>query len=383
MKPSLETLPAEMVSHIVTFLTLEDILSLRLANGALANKISPRILVKPFGSMNVELATEPLKNMIYITSHGRSGTFLLHCTIVGSIDSRITCTSNFDEHVRLLTEEFINLKQHSPRRNSQFVWETAQRTFNIVMTALRESQLTINSHLILFGRLKKSSLIYNALLPLDQRFNSLERLTMSLCGPYTAPQNRTSQGTHGTLLLQNFVNMLSLIPNLKEFDIHWYNVYSRSAIWPEIHETHTVAAKCHKTNRLEHCIIRGWHVLGPQLLEFLKAIQPEKLSLFHVRLVSETWAPIFDYLTSSDSRTVFCKLDDLFEGDQHLVHFDVPGRSKFNYVGAKMGPSTLTTLPKSQDEVKDGIRYNITPKHPFGAAHSCWKQSNMLEYGPR
>ncbi|KAJ2981405.1 hypothetical protein NUW58_g6696 [Xylaria curta] len=422
MTPSLEALPVELVSYIRTFLDLKGILSLRLASSTLASKLSPHLLAEFFVCKNVELTLAPLKNMAYMTGRGRAGSLLRDCTIVGVPGIDISCTPDSDEHVRLLTEAFINLKQYSPQRSlatlqlsvgmrkryresddeisEQFArpsrkvtWETAQRTFDITMTALRESRLTIGSHLNLFGSLPDCSLVHKAFLPLDQRFvatglfKSLETLTMSLSALYISQNqtrqgdvsNNSIQGVHGTMLLRSLLEMSSLMPNLKEFDIHWYNVGANTSTSFEDRAVNIAATDYPKSARLRACSLRGLYAPGSDLLEFLKAIRPGRLSLDDVHLVSETWAPIFDYLMSSTSPVAICRFDDIREGDR-LVHFDVLGPSKFPYKGVIMGPSTLT---KSQDNIKDAIHYRTTSRRPLGSGQRMrWLQSKILEYGP-
>ncbi|KAI0122364.1 hypothetical protein F4814DRAFT_408467 [Daldinia grandis] len=421
MKPSLEILPVELVAHIRAFLDPKDILNLRLTSGALANILSPHLLAEFFFSKNVELALEPLRNMAYMTGHGRAGSLLRDCTIVGVPGIDISYAPDSDGHLRLLTEAFINLKKYSSQRglttlrlsvgmhtcyresddkiSEQFArpsrkvtWDTAQRTFDITMTALRESQLTVDSHLNLFGSTPDCSLVYKAFLPLSQRFlatslyKSLERLTMSLSAPYVsqtqtrqddAPDN-SSQGVHGTLLLRSLLDMLSLMPHLKEFDIHWYNTGVNTSTSSEDRAVHIAASDYPEFAHLQACYLRGLYIPGSDLLEFLKAARPGWLSLIDVHLVSETWAPVFDYLMSMDSPTTTCVFDDIREGDR-LVHFDVPGQSKFPYKGVTMGPSTLT---KSQDDVKDAIHYRTTSRRPLGSGQRMrWLQSKVSQYG--
>ncbi|KAI5920488.1 hypothetical protein F4810DRAFT_713494 [Camillea tinctor] len=401
MKPSLQVLPVQLVDHIASYLVFKDILNLRLT--------SP----------------EPLERMVYMTAHDRVASLLRDCTLVGVLGS---CTPGSDEqsveYVRLLTEAFINLKQRSPqtgldtlrlsvslrtrhhesddgidvskpfeRPPRRITWETAQQTFDVTMTAICKSRLAVTSHLHLFSSFPACGLVYNAFLPLSQRFvatglhRSLERLASTFSAPHTR-RSRTerdgslitsSHAVRGTLLLRTLLEMSSLMPNLKEIDIHWYDMGSNTLISPEDDPVPIAAADYPESTRLQACCLRGLYVPGSDLLEFLKTIQPERLFLFDIRLVSGTWAPIFEYLTSSDSTTTLCKLDDIRE-DHRLVHFEVPGQSKFRYSEVVMGPSTLT---KSQDDVKDPIRYRTTWKRALGSGPRMrWWRSKEREYGP-
>jgi hypothetical protein len=72
------------------------------------------------------------------------------------------------------------------------------------------------------------------------------------------------------------------------------------------------------------------------LLHFLEAVHPATLTLTNVRLVSGTYASIFQYLTGPDSPVTYYHLDGIREGNA-LAHFDVPGSSKFRYRGRHRG----------------------------------------------
>ncbi|TRX91474.1 hypothetical protein FHL15_007698 [Xylaria flabelliformis] len=362
MKRSLEVLPVELVDQIVTLLELRDIRSLRLTSRTLESKISH---AKLFAHKHVELDEESLRSMVYMTSPGRAGSLLQHCTIVGNARSDISNTPDSDEHVRLLTEAFINLKKHSPGarlvslrlsviergRNStdgilgyisrSDMSATALRIFDITITALHASELPVDEHLNLFGGVSGCDLSSNAFLSINQRFASmpifraLKKLTVRLSLLIVRPDN-SSQSTHGTLLLQGLLEMSVIMPELEHLDIHCFYIANRrsSALVDS-------TVKLNRSNQshvlhLKTCSLRGLCVLDNDLLEFLKAVHPVALTMTYVWLISGTWTSIFEYMTSSVSPIRYYHLNDLRESKM-LVHFDT----------------------RQTKEVKEVIRYRI------------------------
>ncbi|KAI1452466.1 hypothetical protein F4805DRAFT_447374 [Annulohypoxylon moriforme] len=353
--------------------------------------------------------------MVHITSQGHLGCLLQHCTITGVAGSDTSGTRNDDEHIRLLSKAFSNLKQRSPKsglaslclrvsvrnRDStsesyspslrKSIWTTALRTFNVIMAALHESQLPVDEHLDIYGGVSRCSLTYDALLPLTQRFtsmsifSSLKKLTVSLSSPFmdleestldsaTGIPEQSSQTTHGKLALQGLLDISSIMPKLENLDVHWYNIIaydtSITPLNPAVELGHSNFA-CLKT-----CRLSGVYIIESDLLDLVKAIHPAALTMTDVRLTLGTYSSIFEYMTLLNTPITYYHLDDLREGHA-LVHFDVPGKAKFPYRGITMGPSTLT---RQQDEVKDALRYRITYKRPLGSGERMhWWRSKIQE----
>ncbi|KAI0550558.1 hypothetical protein F4679DRAFT_205872 [Xylaria curta] len=410
----LETLPVELVGYIATPLERRDVLSLRLTCRALESKIPHAQL---FARKHVELDQEALKNMVYMTSQGRVGTLLQHCTIYRLAEARDNTmtfddervhlltetrnnTPNFDEHVRLLTEAFINLKKYSPRtrlasvslrvfKNDntagpggppvEYIAAVAPQVFHIAIEALRASELSVDEHLDLFGGNWRCSLPSVVFLSINQRFASvpvfrtLKKLTLKLSSS-TFRNRGSSQSVLGTLLLQGLLDMTGIMPDLEDLDIHWYNT---STGGPDVLSVN-LSGQSHFSH-LKTCSLRGLYVPDSNLLEFLKAVRPVELTMTDISLAPGTWTSIFEYVTSSDSPVTYYHLDDLHES-RRLVHFDVPGESKFPYLGVTMGPSTLT---RQANEVKEAIQYGITLKRPLGSGWKIhWYASKMAQFGP-
>ncbi|KAI1639380.1 hypothetical protein F4809DRAFT_638639 [Biscogniauxia mediterranea] len=202
MKASLETLPIELVECIVTLLDLRDIASLRLTSCSIESKASQGHFAALFHRREFALNRSTLQKMVQMTSQGRPGCLLQHCTISGVVGTDGTAGSEFDEHVRLLTEAFRNLKQLSPRgglaslrldvdvrgRNPRDVFwirdfrlwtdicTMALHTFNLTMKALNESQLPVGELNLFIGTLPRTGcrLAYDALLSLLGEFTQCE-----------------------------------------------------------------------------------------------------------------------------------------------------------------------------------------------------------------
>jgi len=116
MKSHLETLPIELIEHIVIFLLLDDIASLRLTSRAMEDKASQGSFATFFKHKDVELtATTTLQDMVRLTSHGRLGCLLEHCTITGIVRSDTTAADEVAvQDLRTpLSEAFRNLKLRS------------------------------------------------------------------------------------------------------------------------------------------------------------------------------------------------------------------------------------------------------------------------------
>lgn len=130
---------------------------------------------------------------------------------------------------------------------------------------------------------------------------------------------------------------------------------------------------------LKECGLSGIYVSGSDLLEFLKATRPAILTLTDVHLISGTYTSILTYLTSPDSPITCYHLDDIYEGN-HLVYFNVPGRSKFRYLRDNPGPSSLT---RQTSHVKEEITYRFANGRPLGSGERMrWLKSKAEEYGP-
>ncbi len=446
MKSPLEALQIELVEYIVTFLELRDISSLRLTSGTLEDKASRGSFIAFFTHKNVELTTRTLQDMVRVTNPDRRlGCFLQHCTIKGiarregEMTTAVADEGPTEHHrfQRLLTEAFRNLKQrYGPKKGlaslcfrvaarvegaadgelsttepDQFrswraVWEAARRTFNVTMAALNESRLQVDEHLDVFGGLKGCSLACDAFLAAAQEsaathvFASLKRFTVSLSERPLPPKpelnydeseeeeevivtKAQTQSGRSHLILQDIMRVLRTMPKLESLKLHWYDlgvngptssVTSYATSW----ESNISSAP---TTGLRECSLQGIHVSESHLVQFLEAVHPTSLTLTDISLMSGTYDPIFKYLTDPDTPVTYTHLDDICLGF-NLVHFEIPGNSKFRYRNGEVGPSVLTR-EGSHHAKEEPIRYRFPPGRPLGSGERMrWLKSRAEECGP-
>jgi hypothetical protein len=337
---------------------------------------------------------------------------------------------------RLLTQAFRNLKQqHGPKeglaslcfrvaariegaadgeltttepdefRSWRAVWEAARRTFNVTMAALNESQLRVDEHLDVFGSLKGCSLACDTFLAVAQEsaarhvFASLKRLTVSLSAPPAPPKAATehqseeaaavietevqTQSRHSHLILQDIMQVLRIMPVLESLKLHWYNLGVNASTLPVTSSATPWESNISSASitGLKECSLHGIYVSESHFLQFLEAVHPTSLTLTDIRLVSGTYAPIFKYLTDLDTPVTYTHLDDIREGNA-LLHFDIPGNSKFRSRNGDVGPSILTRQG-SHNVKEEPIRYRFAPGRPLGSGErNYWLRSKAREFGP-
>ncbi|KAI0099594.1 hypothetical protein GGR51DRAFT_535127 [Nemania sp. FL0031] len=426
---SFHTLPLEIVGLVAALLDFPDILTLRLTSRTIRAILSEKSTnSRLFSQKQVYLTRASLTSMIQIMRPGSAACALQHCTITGF--TGVTLTPNrVEEYKQLLTAAFSNLKKYSTegrlaslslhvtRRGIQangktldleddetsmlhvfalpkFTWETAIRTFNVTMAALQDSGLCVDDHLNIFDDVEACSLPYDALVSLNRQFasttvfSSLKRLSVSLSSPYRdnvdggaldsaiEDSRRSIQGTHGINALQGLLGMSTIMPSLKSLDVHWYNILHFASATQS--ETRVQIKPQLAFTQLSRCRIRGIHTTESDILQFVKNIHPKSICLADVSLETGSYASIFDYITTPDSSVIHFYFDDLYEGSA-LVHFDVPGVSKFRYRGSTMGPSTLKSCG---DDPKEAIHYRIPSGRALGSPERTrWLQSKTAEYG--
>ena len=427
MKSHLEALPIELIEHIVIFLPLDDIASLRLTSRAMDHKASQGSFATFFKHKDVELTTTTLQDMLRLTSHGRLGCLLEHCNITGVVRSDTTAADEgADQDLRtLLSEAFRNLKLRSSNGGLaslclrvvasiedadgeleepdyfgdwKSVWSTALRTFQLTMGALQDSQLSVED-LDIFGGLKGCSLACDDFLAFAQQsilwpvFGSVKRLTMSLSvspAAATDPESGNlrrgtdahAQSRHSQLLLRDLLQVLHIMPQLESLNVHWYNLGEKAPFAPPFPSDPQLANSISPGSVpcLKECSLRGIHVSESDLLHFLEAIRPSAVTLTNIRLVSGTYASILRYLTDPKTPVTMHDLDDNCEQNTKLVHFEVPGNPKFKYIGGNVGPSSIV---RRGSQAKEAISYRLPPGRVIGAGErNRWLKVTSEEFGP-
>lgn len=423
MASHLEALHIELAEHITTFLKLSDIASLRLTSRTMDHKASHGSFTTFFRRKEVVLTTGALQEMVRLTSQGRLGRYLQHCTITGVVCRKGSAADEDIEDLgSLLAEAFLNLKKHSPRHGLaslclcvtagskdgdrklsepedspawRSVWASALRTFNLTMAALSESQLSVAEHLDIFGSTAGCSLACDAFLLFAQQpasknvLGSLKSLTVSLSAPCKATDTSRSysavteaenqaQSSHSILILHSMMRASEIMLKLESVDLHWYNLGDSASTLPALaasgHNDKTSLAFPH----LKECSLRGIYVSEVDLLQFFEAAQPSTVTLANVHLVSGTYSSIWKFLTDVESPVTCYHLDDVW--DTRLVHFDAPGKPKFPSSNALVGPTSLT---RQGSHVKEEIRCRSVPGRTLGSpAVMRWRKARIQEFGP-
>ncbi|KAK1764284.1 hypothetical protein QBC33DRAFT_613234 [Phialemonium atrogriseum] len=396
----LEALPIELVEPIVTRLEFSDIASLRLTSRTIEAKASNGCFDSFLKHKKIELTTKTLQLFVQATEQGRRGCLLRHCTITGIARSDTTAHADSTKHERLPGKAFGNLKRWSPEsslaslslcvtarvedskgglvepgefRSGREVWKATLRTFLVAMAALRESQLPVTEKLDVFGSIRGCSLACDAFLAnfapestlRRHIFGSSMRLIVSLSAPpkldEAGTEHESESESEGEItaaelhaprpaqeswqahrILQEILHVLPTMPKLESLDLHCY---------PHFRE----------------CSLRGIHTSESDLVHFLSAIRPATVTLTDVRLISGTYGPVFQYLTSRDSPVTSYHLDDVL------------GTSKFRYSGVIMGPSTLS---REGGHVKEVIPYCFSSRRVMGSGErNRWRRSKAQEFG--
>lgn len=435
---SLTNLPPELIAKIACELCLGEMASLRLTNRAISAMMSHApSFTAYFKSRAVFLTPESLRTFVHMTSESHSlGCALQDCTIIGIArkygpDAAGPCVEEQDADLeRALAEAFGNLKRHSPTGGlvslslcvapepgaTEFfrwrsVWGAAKRTFLLATAALRSSGLSVTGHLDLFRGLRACSLVSDAFLSFAEEsyvgdvFGELKRLSLSLSAPYelrirsrSEVEEEADEGTeeweeeqeevmvqnrYSDLVLAGLISLISRhIPGLEELDLHWYNLGRKDNFSSTT--TALYQPSSHPSLHLEKLAIRGLYATAPLLLQFVSAMQPSSLVLASVQLTSDaTWASIFTYLFGRESKVTSYHLDDLREGNAKMVHFEVPGTSKFPYLRATMGPSTLTRDEADSKEERASVQYRLPPSRALGSPnYNRWLRNKYREFGP-
>ncbi|GAD95577.1 hypothetical protein AOR_1_870114 [Paecilomyces variotii No. 5] len=421
MQSALEALHTELVELIVIYLEPHDIASLRLTSRTITDKASWGCFSTLFKHKDVELTSETLQQMLRVTGQDQPGRLLQHCTITGIAGVEATAPDESTEHVRLLTETFRSIKEHSPKHalaslslrvaarcestDGRFVkpdsflsqvsiWDAALRTFKITMEALKESQLLVVEQLDIFGSLRGCSLTCDAFLAFANNpasvdiIGSLKRLTVSLSVQYEVETNKfkeedeleavPAKGSNPNLILPDILQILPMMPELESFHLHWHSLGARIDTSSTSITAHRRKAISSISTCLKECALRGIQVSGSDLLQFLKAIQPAALTITDNTLISGTYTPIFEYIANPDCPVTYYHLDDIWQG-RNLLHFEVPGKAKFPFARDSPGPTTLT---RKGSHTKEDIRYRFSSGRAMGSPQRYrWVKSKAEEFG--
>ncbi|KAI1357245.1 hypothetical protein F5Y08DRAFT_324748 [Xylaria arbuscula] len=389
MPPTLKSLPLEVILQITAYLTIQSILNLRLTCRALSFQLSPHNNARFFLKKTLSIDKPSVDELAYMTEQGRPGCFMQHCTIIS-----VAHDENYPANSQLLTNAFKNLGKNSSSSG------LGSRSFGtppyipyITKTRLDGTTLQNNNE-DLHDVAVRRSLPYSDVLPTPtgpapwlSALTSLRHLTINLTSK-SLPSDQTSdtsttrnevnydQSLHCTILLERTIQLLEIMPQIETLHLYWYNCGIPGQ--PPIAVPQEPSPLVSEIS-LQHCSIQGMYIPSDRLLAFLKSVRPAKLHMTDIYLISGSWIPIFEYLSST---IMSYYLDDLRENAGQLVHFDgIGGNSKFRYSGVEMGPSTL--LWRS-GEARAAIEYRCTASRPMGSPERRrWLWEKVRDFGPR
>ncbi|KAI0107986.1 hypothetical protein F4776DRAFT_675131 [Hypoxylon sp. NC0597] len=273
----LESLPPELVSHIVSFLDVRAASYLRLTNRKVCELASRGSFNRRFiHNRSIMLTTYDLERFVEATRKPGLPSQIQHCTINDVMypnrqlrRQELTTLLDSPKEQHLLTQAFRNLLENSEyhglislsfgvaitddgwrQQNTKFrswktVWHAAARSFKMTMAALEESGLLVR-HINLFQHLKGCSLQVHSLvhftreLAAGDNFILLKKLSLSLSAPLKLP-SRSMIGAEGNVplvfdigyhsqawyslnALQSILLWMKFMPRLEELDVHWYDI---------------------------------------------------------------------------------------------------------------------------------------------------------------
>ncbi|KAI6085041.1 hypothetical protein F4821DRAFT_279721 [Hypoxylon rubiginosum] len=414
--PKLEECPGEIINEITKYLGREDIASLRRTNRHICGKASYRFATY-FESKTIDLTPDCLFEFIYLTRVSPLARRLKHLTIQGHVYGnreyrrRMVDKKKYKpfqdfylfpylakalENLRKYSSEEFELTSlslrvvpvmtikgtpHVPKefRSYRSIWDVANRTFSMAMKALWKAQIPVRDHLDIFSNIKGCSLRYDSFIEFAREFatwqvpvfRSLKRLSMSLSlepdfdmTVYLDDHDR--QGRLGARefiqrscvrqVIQVIMHGLHFMPELEDVDFHWYNIPERPNEVPSVVPYERVppyhSGPPLTCTSLKTCTLRGVFISEPDLLQFLRVVRPSTLSLEYICLTAGIWNEIIQYLASPESGITSYRLDDVRKLDK-LVHFLIPGETKFSWMRRQLGPSTLK---REGDEAKQFVR---------------------------
>ncbi|KAJ9294733.1 hypothetical protein DTO271G3_6653 [Paecilomyces variotii] len=454
MSPSLfDTLAIELIDLVVAHLDCSDIAALRLTCHRVKTIVSQGRFTTFFKQRNVPLETRALQDLAVGTSQGHLICRLQDCTLTGVLDeTENTEAAAEEDHRRLLTEAFCNIKQRSPagclatvrlrlvvrladgtlvapedcRHSGRWmrIWDTAQRTFRVVMAALKATQLAVDCELDLFHGHTYCCLTSDIFVasvttfPWTAIFGSLKKLKLNISSPHRASTTTASSATDDLhdewttsgsdeaagreteapgkllketerractqVLFQGVLQLRSLLSELETVDLLWCLMGRRRMAEPTLLQPPASDETEPGTDgplRLKECWLRGLVVAEADLLRFLQRTQPVALTLIHITLNPGTYDSIFGFLTDPETLISSYHLDDLFEKNWvKTVHFEIPGSPKFAY---RRGGGTPSTLSRQGEDIKIPIRYHLPIHIAKGSGkHMRWRQESRRVYGP-
>ncbi|KAI0552439.1 hypothetical protein F4679DRAFT_592441 [Xylaria curta] len=417
MTSSLETLPVELVEMIANLLDFQDVASLRCTSRTIESKTLHAFhSTGCFYQKNIKLEMETLEKLAKLSNDENLTGRLQHCTIIG-ITGLTETECEVDEYIRLLTTIFCNLEKNIQTGSIvslslrvvlritgpgiyewERFWITTKQTFVIAMTALDESNLSVDGSLDLFSSVPFCSLSYDSFLLLGQipslakNFKHLKRLTMSLSSPpnVNVPPSRfhirnetLRQRGYVASTLEAILNLPAIMPELESLDFHWFRVgpiVKAGAQRPARRDISSFSTAL----ALKECTLRGIYASESHLLQFITSTTPMTLRLMDTNLTTGTYDSIFQYITHANSQTTYCRFEHLYCLQPtliHEVHFDIPDESQEENRWSTYLRYTFS--PQMKKLGHEGIPQQLRPTFYLDRrAEEGREKQKFPEYGP-
>ncbi|KAK6434717.1 hypothetical protein LTR95_009101 [Oleoguttula sp. CCFEE 5521] len=374
----IEDLPQEVLDNVLAGLTLPEICNLRICSRKMGVKTAQPRYKAHFRRTKVGLERAQLALFVGITKNQGLGCIVEDLTLEGMLAKSSVSwpyqhdvqsplrlsTSKSKACIALLSEALCNIQSangdvrrlrsltlrvvdareriHSWYDPTRFVvirdrwrpiWNCASTSFNIAISALAESGTSVEQMRILDNNSEqRGSLASNTLHMVMQRkqirtampLRALKQLSLSLSDPDVSSQ----------LLGLRFA--LEACPELKALALHQFSIgakylsntqYTPAArcgireFWklPESAEENLTcvfgsALSARTLPRLKSLRLDGVYTTGEDLIRFVQRTTPHSLRLQQIKLVTGSYAALFDYCTAQTSPITTLDLKNLYEG---------------------------------------------------------------------
>ncbi|GFG18236.1 hypothetical protein IFM61606_04027 [Aspergillus udagawae] len=473
MTVGLESRPPEIIGSIVRVLDLTDVGNLRLTSRCLRAKATQGHFRSCFWSKRVKVTGPELENLAIVTQRGWLGCDISDLTLMGVVnnterpeeavsDSEIyerllesgelvhilgnvfknITTNNSTGKLSSLSLEVIvylsNAKDElAPLTGGPWrpIWQMAAETHRISFSALKDSNLEIDS-LNIFNRagLQRCSIAGNELSSIDYAaegliipLRSLESLAISVSerilrvtledllsddSDYEVASEDEDQAREEATMKandeRNFTGLTSLIRacrNLKHLDIHHcrVNLGHLFANIPNQRLFRRIAA-LDTLPQLEDSGLRGVSLTEDDLLAFLRRLSSSlrRFEMETITMTSGTFGSIFELLTATSTsistsagadapdaapfpNLQYLYLDTLRVG-RDLVFFTGVGKPRYHINHWKPAHGGNTLSRQGKEDIKRPIAYHVpvpTNSGPVGSPfYQQWLQDQRRNYGP-
>ncbi|KAI1122719.1 hypothetical protein F5Y10DRAFT_270775 [Nemania abortiva] len=319
LKPSLETLPSEVVEKIARFLPPRlDLGSFRLTNREIRDKIQGDF-IKRFHHREVPLGIPALEELRQKTEGCDLGGQVRHCTI----NCLVYCTeekfrADADERLRLLTAVFSNIKSpmttgtlHSlsfkPVRRARINVETKTwqvtpplrgRIVETTMMALERSGLSVDELDLSLSSEPGQCLHYDEFLDIANKlqqpsnvFSKVKIAKLKLASP-----RREGSATQSRSVASILHQISNIMPTLERLELSWIG-YRFEGDFPSLNVNLTIGGTW--STGAKSCYLYDLIVSESVLLRFVESFRPTRLEMKRVRLVEGTKASVLSSLEQS------------------------------------------------------------------------------------